>query len=136
MKVTISDAARLAGVSRQHFYVKYLNKGVLSVDRTKPDKPVIDISELFRVFPDMKLPDNLVSTDRQELTQELASQVTALDKELQSTREQLAASQARENWLKQTVDKLTDTIKLLEHRPAAEPIPKRGFFARLFRGGQ
>jgi hypothetical protein len=138
VKLSISEAARAAGVSRQHFYTKYINPGLISIDRENPDKPTIDTAELLRVFPNMSLPDSLVSANSQELTQELSRKIMSLDSELTAARQQLAASQDREKWLQGTVDKLTDTIRLLEHRPDPQQDQgkpeKRGFWARLFKG--
>ena len=123
MKVSISQAARMAGISRQHFYDKYVNKGVVSVERDNPAQPLIDVSELLRVFTNIKLPDNEVSPERQELTLEFTRKLSDLDKELQVIRQQLTASQEREKWLQGHCDKLTDSLKLLESKPAAqEPV--------------
>lgn len=145
VKVSISEAARLSGISRQTLYVKYINKGSLSVERDSADKPVIDTAELLRVFPGMKLPDNRASVYGQPLTEELSSKINALDMELTATREQLQASQEREKqaqererWLQQQIDKLTDTIKMIEHKtesgqelkPAIEPA--RSWLSRIF----
>ena len=52
-KVTITEAARLAGISRQHLYRWFINTGKISVIKDN-DKSVIEISELLRVFPDAK----------------------------------------------------------------------------------
>jgi predicted RNase H-like nuclease (RuvC/YqgF family) len=48
--VSISKAIKLSGKSRQHFYDEYINTGKISVDRSSPKHPVIDTSELLRVF--------------------------------------------------------------------------------------
>ena len=133
MKVSISEAARIAGVSRQHFYVKYVNPGVISVDRENRDKPMIDTSELLRVFGNIQLPDSVVSENGHDITRELSSKILALDSEVTALRQQLAASQEREQWLQGTVDKLADTIRLLEHRTETA-VPRRGFWSRLLGG--
>lgn len=133
MKISISDAAKYSKISRQHLYTKYIKTGALSVDRSTPQKPVIDVSELLRVFPNISLPDTIPVTDRQDITLELSSKITDLDKELTATRKLLTDSQEREKWLQGTVDKLTDTIKLLEHREQPEPA-RRGFWSRFFGG--
>lgn len=117
MKLGISEAAKLAGISRQHFYAKYIKQGIISVNRDVPGKPVIDISELMQVFPGVKLPGSALSTNGQRLTRELSNRVTDLDKELTAARKQLTESLEREKWLQGTVDKLTDSLKLLEHKP-------------------
>lgn len=48
--ISISEAAKLAGIARSHFYSQYLNSGVISVTRDEKGKPKIDTSELVRVF--------------------------------------------------------------------------------------
>ena len=48
-KVSISQAAKLAKISRSTLYNKYINTGKISVE-TIDDKKLIDMSELFRVF--------------------------------------------------------------------------------------
>ena len=49
MKYSISKAAQHVGVTRKTFYKHIKTKGI-SVDRSNPDKPVIDASELIRVY--------------------------------------------------------------------------------------
>jgi hypothetical protein len=53
-KISISEAARLAGISRSHLYAKFIKPGKISVETTedalgKPQKQ-IDTAELQRVF--------------------------------------------------------------------------------------
>ena len=55
-KVSISKAAKLAGVSRTALYKSYINKGLLSTSRDDAGKKCIDTSEILRVFG--KLQDN------------------------------------------------------------------------------
>lgn len=51
-KVSITQAAKLAGISRSYLYRKYINNGLISVEKEDNQK-FIDISELIRVFGDM-----------------------------------------------------------------------------------
>lgn len=60
--VSISKAAKLACISRQHLYDAYIDTGKISVDRSIPDKPQIDTSELIRVFGYLK--DDTQAVDR------------------------------------------------------------------------
>ncbi len=57
-KVSISEAARLAGVSRSHLYASFINTGKISVetieDATGKPQKQIDTSELQRVFGNLK----------------------------------------------------------------------------------
>jgi AraC-like DNA-binding protein len=48
--VSVSQAARLAGVSRQHLYRKFIKTGQISVSKGDRDEPLIDTSEVLRVF--------------------------------------------------------------------------------------
>lgn len=122
MKINISEAARLSGISRQHFYKKYVDTGLLSIDRSNSTKPVVDVSELLRVFPGIKLPDSRLDSTRQDMTQELIQQVTALQKDLTTTRQQLIDSQDREKWLQHTVNNLTDSLKLISHKQDSQEL--------------
>lgn len=49
-QVNISEAARLAGISRSHLYRHYLKPGKLSLSKNDLGQPVIVTSELLRVF--------------------------------------------------------------------------------------
>lgn len=49
-EVSISKAIKMAGISRQHFYDAYINTGKITVNRSIPKRPVIDTSEILRVF--------------------------------------------------------------------------------------
>jgi Zn-dependent oligopeptidase len=52
-KVTITDAAKLAGISRAHLYKKYIKTGVISISKDHRDRPYIDTSEILRVFGEL-----------------------------------------------------------------------------------
>lgn len=58
-EVSISKAIKMAGISRQHFYDAYINTGKITVNRSIPKRPVIDTSEILRVF-------GRLSEDRQQ----------------------------------------------------------------------
>ncbi|WP_141738599.1 hypothetical protein [Acidithiobacillus caldus] len=53
-KVTVTEAARLVGLTRQHLYRAYITKGKLSIDRDFNGRPMVDTSELLRVFGELK----------------------------------------------------------------------------------
>ncbi|ABB33776.2 hypothetical protein GeomeDRAFT_3343 [Geobacter metallireducens RCH3] len=156
--VTITEAARLAGISRQYLYTKYIKPGVLTVKKDENEKPCIDTAELMRVFngrlPGPKgqsTPDP--SSDihaLQNMTRENDIKNAALQAEVEALREAIKAADKRETWLQGKVDELTGQLatahRLLEHKahpsepPPADPVPvpdppqepKRGFFGRLF----
>lgn len=58
-EISISKAIKMAGISRQHFYDAYINTGKITVNRSIPKRPVIDTSEILRVF-------GRLSEDRQQ----------------------------------------------------------------------
>ncbi len=51
MKVSISKAATMAGVTRATFY-RHIEKKGISVDKDSAGNPMIDVSELIRVYGD------------------------------------------------------------------------------------
>ena len=57
MQVTISKAAKMAGVSRATIY-NDIESGTLSVERGVKDRKMVNISELERVYKSLKNPDN------------------------------------------------------------------------------
>jgi hypothetical protein len=57
--VSLSEAARLAGISRSTLYER-IKKGEISTTRNHHGKPMVQISELIRVFGDtLQLPDSI-----------------------------------------------------------------------------
>ncbi len=54
--VSISEAARLAGISRTTLYDSYINNGVLSIQADRKGKPKVDTSELLRVLGSLNQP--------------------------------------------------------------------------------
>lgn len=135
-KHSVSEAARLAGVSRSHFYKKFIKTGLISVERDKDDKPVIDTAEIMRACGGLKAENSPTTQNGQFDTPEKHIQNTALQTEIQLLREQLTAAQEREkiandreNRLMNQIDQLTGqldtTTRLLEHKPAPEPPKKR-----------
>lgn len=73
-KVSIADAAKLSGVTRQQLYRGYLDTGKISVDRSDPKKPKIDTSELLRVFG--QLQGNAAMARGQQVTGHVTQYVT------------------------------------------------------------
>lgn len=62
--VSLSEAARLAGISRSTLYER-IKKGELSTTLSHLGKPTVQISDLIRVFGDaLQLPDSVVQANR------------------------------------------------------------------------
>lgn len=107
-KVTITEAAKLIGISRQHLYRKYVNTGDLSVIK-EDKKTLIDMSELIRVFPDIK---NVITGDSKKLhhVTEKTTNVTHSDSTntelIETLKQQLKEAKEREEWLRSQIDEL------------------------------
>jgi hypothetical protein len=132
--VGFSRAAALAGVSRQHLY-KMADAGQISVtrellpgragDNPRDFRQMIDISELQRVFGQIKTSEAIDTKEVQD------ANILALESELKATRdllrdreEQLRKSEEREEWLKKKIDETQGVIKLIGHsQPREEVIP-------------
>lgn len=135
-KVSISEAARLSGISRQHLYRKYIAQGLLSIEETPTRQKVIDTSELLRVFGTLKSGDSSDNVTDYKSTQvvtpksdsnlnALTIEVTLLREQLAATREQVNSLKDDKEWLKGQVDSLTETLKQIEHRKESEPVTEK-----------
>ncbi len=126
-KVSITAAAKLAGVSRSTLYRTYIEKGLLSASKDQQGKRCIDTSELLRVFGTLQgeaeqgdTSDSVGQSDAtpsdsvEQPEKSPQSNELALELELKLTKEQLEESRSREEWYKKKIDDLTDTMKLLE----------------------
>ena len=119
-RVSITEAARLAGIGRSSFYQTYINKGAISVSKDSSGKKFIETSELIRVFGELEdntsgqTPEIQSQTEERAEVLDVTATETAKDLEIQMLREQLEKSEQREQWLQSQVQNLTDTMKLLE----------------------
>lgn len=156
--VGISEAARLAGVSRQHIY-KLVEKGEISVikeltpgksgDNPKDYRQFVDVSELQRVFGQLSLGAGFVDNSNQPpitpVDRPVDSEFARIEAELllakQLLRErddQLRKAEEREEWLKKQVDETQNVVKLLGHSKSAEAenMVPREEFDQLFQVGR
>ena len=120
-KVSISQAAKLAKISRSTLYNKYINTGIISVE-TVEDKKLIDMSELFRVFNNnitQDSNDTPINTVADSVEQ---AENTAKDKSINLLERQLQEAKEREEWLKAQLEK---TTHLLEDKT---PKPRKKLF--------
>ena len=136
-KVTVTEAAKLAGIARQHLYRAYINTGKLSIDKDFNGRPVVDTSELLRVFGDLKMSldgdekrhietiektgKNIVSHHESNAKDEV---ISILRQELEESKarekEILEKANARELWLRQQLERaqavLTDQGATMKRR--------------------
>jgi hypothetical protein len=120
-KFSITDCAKLTGFSRTTLYKKYINVGKLSVIRDD-NKVFVELSELVRVFPEIKITNDggltpLRPDERLEFAQGNTQETTNLTRENDLLREQLRQAQERESWFKSQIDELQQQQwKLLEDK--------------------
>ena len=144
MEVSITSAAELLGISRNTVY-QAIKDGRLS----KTGNGKIDSSELLRVFNNLKRNTkkdefehfktlkSTLNTEQNEIhiTEQLLN--TEKTEELYKTQikmleEALKQANEREQWQLNHIDKLTDTIKLLETPKETTKPEKLGFFKKIF----
>src|SRR6266436_5207210 len=120
-KVSVSEAARLAGISRTNFYKSYVKTGKLTVERANDGKPAVDTSEILRVFGRLQDDGNDGEQNEQKITHENTPSVSAIEAELKAARdllnvkdEQLSEAKEREVWMRKQIEELTTAVKLIE----------------------
>jgi hypothetical protein len=133
-RLSVSEAARQAGISRQYFYKKFINNGTITVSEDEAGNKFIDDSELLRVFggrlPKDKPPSTRVTVNRQQILHQATPQndslsnglqveVQLLREQLLDKNEQIRKAEEREQRLMAQVDNLTAAIKQIEHKPEA-----------------
>ncbi len=94
MLVTISKASKMAGVSRATIY-NDIDSGTLSVELGAKNRKMIDVSELSRVYKDLKVPDEKdnsksVKTDkkRDPSAPQQSDKVAVLQERIEAQRKQ------------------------------------------------
>lgn len=122
MLVNISEAARLAGVSRQTLYKK-LGNGTVSATTDRHGDRVIDTSELLRVFGPLKAEQPLTrpvdvstSTELHPVDGQNGHELTA------ALRDQIAMLQAQ---LEHARQREVDLMGMLQQRLIADQRPRR-----------
>jgi hypothetical protein len=130
---TITEATKLAGISRTQMYSHYIKKGLVKVSEAN-GKKYIDTSDLIAVFGELQEPDifeqkntNQNSTEDTEsaLIKELRSQITDLKKDKAELKEENALREERSQ----------ATIIALTSRLEAPEAPKRqNIIARFWHG--
>ncbi len=112
-KVSISEAARMAGIARSTLYRVYITTGKISIEKDHLGKPVIDSSELLRVFPELSATekqDNLNQLATVEEYTKLQSDVERLEALLQAKTEELGRAIEEIGWLRKKVDAMEQKL--------------------------
>jgi hypothetical protein len=95
-RVSISEAARLANISRPHLYNKYIKPGAISIIIEQDGKKVIDTSDLMRIFGELTInrPNSKEPVSHlQHLTDENTPANKLLEVELNAVKELLKAKE-------------------------------------------
>jgi hypothetical protein len=147
VKLTISEAARRAGVKRQVLYRK-MEKGSLSKEISEDGNPVIDLSELVRIYPqaatctgqpdrtDEQSGGQLVTGGWQKEATLLQERIASLEADKAALRRDLdhernEASTTRDRLLA-LLERHVETVRLLtDQRTQASAQSKRGLWQRL-----
>ncbi len=116
-KVSISEAARMAGIARSTLYRVYIKTGIISTEKDFSGHPVIDVSELVRVFPALAAVSTPVSEEdklNQYATGEkyrlLQADVCRLEDLLRAKNEELGRALAEIDWLRKKVDAMEQKL--------------------------
>lgn len=130
-KVSISEAIRMAGISRSHFYNKYINKGLISV-QVEDDKKLIDVSELIRVFGDIHVEninkEHVRTIEYTENTSDKNKVIELLEQQLLEFKQREIEAKNREEWLQKQIDEL----RLQQQNLLENKVYKRKKFLGLF----
>ncbi len=121
-KVSITEAAKLANISRATFYRSYINTGAISVLADSKGKKKVDTSELLRVFGELHQDSETLSDSVQVDTvdtknndnEHLRLEVELLKTKLAAAEQQVQTLQQDKTWYQSQIGNLTDSIKLLE----------------------
>ena len=143
MLVNISKAAKLAGIGRDTLYKNYINKGKISTTRDERNRPMVDTSEILRVFGVLQSAgdtDNESVDTLQKPTLEntphtqpdLSIKLAQLEAENAQLWARLEEAKEREQWQRGQIEKLTDTIKLLEAPRTAKPATLKQWWKSFF----
>lgn len=121
-KVTVTEAAKLAGMARQHLYRAYINTGKISIDRGINGRPMVDTSELIRVFGELKMShgndgsgqsetierdgkNSMLQRDSATVDEVVALLRTQLEEARARERDLIEKAEAREAWLRQQLER-------------------------------
>jgi hypothetical protein len=149
MKLSVSQAARAAGRSKSQIS-RLMKNGRLSADRSVPSRPMVDASELLRVFPgadvgkrDATFPRATSETPRETgalqahldlLLDERDRLRAELDRERAERREERDQQRQERERLIGVVESAQRALADLRPRPPDPATETRGLWRRLFRG--
>lgn len=125
--VSVSEAARLAGIARSSLYKSWIDKGRLSVTMDVRGRPSVDMAELLRVFPDIRIGDSRDTPVRDTTGHQMTASTARSDSEvllaeITSLKEQLKLQAQLLEAKDQNLLDLRQSLRLLEHKKEV-PVP-------------
>ena len=143
-KLTVSEAVRLVPVSQATLY-RDLKKGKVSFETNGKDRRLIDVSELQRVYGELKTPEqsenrngHIAETlNENSQTPSLTNNendkiITMLEKQVEELKDQIAAEKAEKTKLIDLADRLQKQNELLM-LPSPKKKPSLWGYLRLKR---
>jgi flagellar motility protein MotE (MotC chaperone) len=120
-KVTITRAAKLAGISRQQLYDGYIGEGKITVDRDDPKKPKIDTAEILRVFGTLQDDNTKSDNALQDITPEKTEPYNGeLNETVRELIERLRALEAQNQTLEALAKERKERIEALQEQASAD----------------
>lgn len=137
--LNLSQAAQAAGITRRTLY-NHVKQGKVTVSRDGKNNPVVDVSELIRVYGNVNLPEKQIPTIshrenahhnfpleqfhamQKELT-ELKLAVTLMLEDKTAREEERRQNDEERRKLQEEVNNLSEALKQAQ---------KKGFWTRLF----
>ncbi len=113
-KISISEAARMVGISRSALYRSYIKTGKITVERDLEENPRIDLSELMRVFGE-QVGSTSKATERNTQKTQLETGIFQAEIErlaglVRVYEQQLAEAKERETWLRSKLDAMEQKL--------------------------
>ena len=137
--LNLSQASQAAGITRRTLY-NHIKQGKVTVSRDGKNNPVVDVSELIRVYGNVNLPEKQIPTiSHPENTQKNfpLEQFQSMQKELMELKQavtlMLEDKSTREEERRKNDEerrKLQEEVNNLSK--ALEQTRKKGFWSRLF----
>lgn len=119
-KVSISEAARLAGKSRTTLH-RLIKTGELSVSTGDRNAKMIDISELARVFPDLRINVD-EHHNEQVIEQRVTGDVTGVEQENLRLMQEVEHLKTLISSQQSHIDSLKQAMLLIEHKQQSEQV--------------
>ncbi len=109
-KVSVTEAAKLAGIGRQQLYRGYIYPGKITVERDHRGRPIIDTAEIMRVFGVLHDTPEDTQNEQQDTSNfrnryiELEARFQEMEKLVLALQAQLAEAKEREEWLRSRIE--------------------------------